>query len=218
MRMSCSPACRFRKMWKDALAAYAFLVERGSDPGRVAFLGASVGCSVAIDAAAREPRIAGALVLTPGKNYLGIETMKHLKDYGDRPLLILSSKEEAGKGATAIAEELGDTAGVGLLDQTRIHGTMMFGKVPEIESRIVKLLSYLVGAGIAGGASAVDVLRGGALPDLRRAIAFVEDGPHCDVTGIPKFEMEMRARGCARVVGFSDLAALPYVVTGADRH
>jgi len=138
----------FKSMWKDALGAYEFLVERGADPGRVAFLGASVGCSVAIDAASREPKILGAAVLTPGTGYLGVETMKHLKGYGARPLLILSSKEEADVGANPIAKTLGESAELEIVPGKGIHGTRMFGKVPEIEDGIVKWLSDLVGGGI----------------------------------------------------------------------
>jgi hypothetical protein len=87
-------------------------------------------------------------VLTPGKNYLGVETMKHLKGYGSRPILILSSKEEAPNGAEDIAKVLGDTAELDLLDQTRIHGTRMFGQVPQIEARITKWVADLLSAEI----------------------------------------------------------------------
>jgi len=54
----------------------------------------------------------------------------------------------AGNGAAAIAKTLGESAELELIDRKGIHGTRMFGKVPEIESRIVSWLSDLVGAGI----------------------------------------------------------------------
>ncbi|MHC4469716.1 MAG: alpha/beta hydrolase [Planctomycetota bacterium] len=152
----------FRAMHKDALAAYRFLVERGTDPDRVAFLGASVGCSVSIDATAREPRIRGACVMTPGKNYLGVPTMQHLSDYGKRPLLILSSKEEAAVGAQPIKDALGDTAELVLCEQKGVHGTRMFGKVPGVEERIVKWFVSLLGAPAAlDGRVSDDEMSGG---------------------------------------------------------
>jgi pimeloyl-ACP methyl ester carboxylesterase len=141
-------ARHFRAMYRDALAARAFLIERGVDSERVAFLGASVGCSVAIDAAARESRVRGAIVMTPGTKYLGVETMKHLKGYGKRPLLILSSKEEAGAGADAISKALGKTAELRLFDETGVHGTNMFGKVSGVESMVVEWMTDLLAPAI----------------------------------------------------------------------
>ncbi|MEN8152356.1 MAG: alpha/beta hydrolase, partial [Planctomycetota bacterium] len=115
----------FNAMWQDALAAREFLIGKGADENRIGLLGASVGCSVAIDAASRTEKIPGVCVMTPGKAYLGVNTMEDLPGYGKRPMLILSSKEEAGGGATAIQEKLGDAAEIVLYDERQVHGTLM---------------------------------------------------------------------------------------------
>ena len=44
----------YRAMWKDVAAAYAFLVERGADPGRIAILGERHAAAVALDDAVRQ--------------------------------------------------------------------------------------------------------------------------------------------------------------------
>jgi pimeloyl-ACP methyl ester carboxylesterase len=49
----------------DALGAYDFLIARGAQPGRVAFIGRSMGAGIAIMAAAREPGIAALVADTP---------------------------------------------------------------------------------------------------------------------------------------------------------
>jgi len=139
----------FSAMWQDALAARTFLIGKGTDPNRIGLLGASVGCSVAIDAASRTERILGACVMTPGKNYLGVNTMGDLAAYGDRPLLILSSKEEAGVGAKAIKAKLGVSAELVLFEEKGVHGTKMFGKVAGVEDRIVTWFGDILGGSVA---------------------------------------------------------------------
>jgi hypothetical protein len=139
----------FNAMWQDAVAARKYLVSRGSDPHRIGLLGASVGCSVAIDAASRTEMILGACVMTPGMNYLGVDTMADLPGYGDRPLLILSSREEANVGAQQIRAKLGASAELVLFDVKKVHGTRMFGKVEGVEERIVDWFAGLLAGGVA---------------------------------------------------------------------
>jgi pimeloyl-ACP methyl ester carboxylesterase len=136
----------FNAMWKDAIAARDHLVGKGADPNRIGFLGASVGCSVAIEAATRSDKTRGVCVMTPGKKYLGVDTMARLPDFGDRPMLILSSKEEAGAGASAIAKALETRAELVLYEKKGVHGTRMFGKVKGVEDRILSWFVNLLGA------------------------------------------------------------------------
>ncbi len=138
----------FRVMYRDALAARRFLADRGADADRIALLGASVGCSVAIHAVSREPRLRAACVMTPGTAYLGVPTLDHLALYGDRPLLILSSREEAGKGALEISRRV-PGAELVLFEEKGIHGTRMFGRVPGVEERIVRWFAERLGAPVA---------------------------------------------------------------------
>jgi len=138
-------ATLFNDMFKDALAAMDFLVTRGNDPGRIALLGASVGCSVAIDAAVRREQVRGVLLMTPGLNYLGVPTVQHIRDYGTRAMLILSSTLEADVGAKAIKQAVGSCCSVVLFEQQNIHGTRMFGKVEGVERRIADYFKMILG-------------------------------------------------------------------------
>jgi pimeloyl-ACP methyl ester carboxylesterase len=139
----------FRRMHRDALAAWRYLGGRGTDVDRVAFLGASVGCSVALDAAAREERIRGACLMTPGENYLGVPSMEHVKRWGDRPLLVLSSAEEAGKGARAIAAAVRSARLQVIPGYRNVHGTRMLGRVDGVETRLVGFFKRILGAPVA---------------------------------------------------------------------
>lgn len=137
----------FNAMVRDAQAAREFLERRGVDPDRVAFAGASVGCSVAIHAASEDERIRGALLLTPGENYLGVPTMEHLATWWGRPLWIWTSEEEADRGPRAIAEKAGGRLNV--LDYADVHGTRMLGRVKAAEMQMAAWLADLLGAPVA---------------------------------------------------------------------
>jgi len=138
----------FRSMWKDVAAAYEFLVERGVDPGRVAFLGVQAGAAVAIDAAAREPRIIGAVFLTPKDMVPGIDTKKHLKDYGSRPTRMFATEKDFHIGARTIAESVGRAAEVTKIKEKFAPGDELFGKVPDLEKTIADWFADQLGAGV----------------------------------------------------------------------
>jgi pimeloyl-ACP methyl ester carboxylesterase len=144
----------FGAMWQDAMAGVKFLREEAKcDPKRIGLAGASMGCSVAIDCAVRDGRIAGVVALTPGKGCPGIPTMDHVKAWGDAPLLLVSSEEEADLGARPIAAELKGKRGVELriVPGTKVQGTRMFGKVAGIEGRLANWLAAALGGEFLDG-------------------------------------------------------------------
>ncbi len=138
----------FNSMWQDATAAVDWLVSKGHRKDRIAILGASVGCSVAIDAVRRDPELRVVGVLTPGTKYLGVGTLAHLENWDNRSLLIVSSEEEWENGAKQISEKIEKVHGendaedlheVWRLQGTgrEVHGTRMLGRVEGIENRLL---------------------------------------------------------------------------------
>ena len=141
----------FQAMYKDAFAAIALLEKQGFQRRHISLMGASVGCSVAIDAARRMDGLGPVAVMTPGLNYLGVNTREQIKEWGTRDLLILTSEEESGNGPAPLRDALRDAYAkrkasspkaadhltYWQIEQTGIHGTRMFGKVEGIEQRIV---------------------------------------------------------------------------------
>lgn len=143
----------FREMHRDVEAAYLWLSRRlDIDRARFVLVGASVGCSVALDYAARDKSVDGVVCMTPGTDYLGLNSIADARKYGERSLLMLASEEERGA-----ADELGRivpravvrivaAAGLGKLEGERpLHGTRMFGEVDGIEQTIVDFLVKAAG-------------------------------------------------------------------------
>lgn len=132
----------FNAMYQDVAAALSFLRERGEDTSRVSLLGASVGCSVGIDAVVRDPSSYRSIVLmTPGANYLGMDSLASLQQWPEVPALVLTSEEEKLKVAPvsdALEREAPQVSETLVLEGSGIHGTRMFGQVPEVEARLVE--------------------------------------------------------------------------------
>jgi len=138
----------FNSMWQDAAAAVDWLVSKGHKKERIAILGASVGCSVAIDTARRDPELRVVGVLSPGVKYLGVDTLAHLENWDNRSLLIVSSDDEWDSGAKQIKEQLELVQNesdeekfyeVWHLQGTgrEVHGTLMLNRVEDIENRLL---------------------------------------------------------------------------------
>jgi pimeloyl-ACP methyl ester carboxylesterase len=124
----------FQAMWQDAEAAVKFLrTEAKCDPKRIGIVGASVGCSLAIDTAVRDGRIAGVACLSPGTNYFGIPTVDTIKSWpAGTPLLLVSPEGEAEGGAKPLAAELKGRPEVELRSVPggrEMHGTLMLDLV-----------------------------------------------------------------------------------------
>jgi alpha-beta hydrolase superfamily lysophospholipase len=132
----------FNTMYQDVAAADNWLKREEPQLEKRVIIGASVGCSVAVHAiTVGAVKADAAVLMTPGKNYLGIPTMEHIKAWPGIPLLILSSREEQDRGAAAIFNELQKrSAEIKLFPQNNIHGTNMFGRVDGIEKLIVDWL------------------------------------------------------------------------------
>ncbi len=134
----------FNTMYQDVQAANGWLRKTKPKPqiDKIMIVGASVGCSVAVQAVTTgKVNVAAVVLMTPGKNYLGIPTMEQIQHWPGTPLLILSSEEEQRRGAAAIFDRLQSRgAELKLYPQTNIHGTNMFGRVNGVEDFIVNWL------------------------------------------------------------------------------
>ncbi len=134
----------FNAMHLDVKAAIEF-VERakGCDRTRIGLIGASVGCSVTIDATRRYPGdVRAAAILTPGANYLGVDSLKHLKQWpGTRIFTFVSSEEEKKSAPVMKALDAFDGSNYVVVPGKGIHGTRMFGKVNEIEQLLANFFA-----------------------------------------------------------------------------
>ena len=148
----------FEAMHADAFAAIEWLVsDGGCDKKRIALMGASVGCSVAIDTTRRHPEaVAAVLCMTPGAKYLGLDTLAHLKSFpATTPLLLLSHRSEIESGTQQIAAARPSTAVIIYDDEAPkelagkqgwAHGTHMFGRLPIVRLTTASFLAAKTGS------------------------------------------------------------------------
>ena len=140
-RVAARDSSLFNGMYQDAAAAVDWLGKHQQiGPERVILFGASVGCSVALHygaMAAKPP--AAAVLLTPGRRYLGVESLAHIDAWAQRPVLMVTSEEEAQKGAKPLYDKARRPHQLLImtLPQTGIHGTRMF-KLKTIAKRLTE--------------------------------------------------------------------------------
>jgi acetyl esterase/lipase len=136
-------------MHLDVAAAYWWLAQQDKvDLTRFGLVGASVGCSVALQYAARDRSVDVVVCLTPGVDYLGLNSIADIGRVEERSILLLASEDER-----KASDELGSVnpdATVQVLAQRPqqphgLHGTKMFGQVPGIEEMIAEFLADELG-------------------------------------------------------------------------
>jgi pimeloyl-ACP methyl ester carboxylesterase len=136
-------------MHNDVAAAYQWLAQRpGLDLARFAIVGASVGCSVAIDYARRDRSVDAVVCLSPGINYMGLDSVAHMRGYANRPILLMASQEE--RAACETLAKLSDKAALKIYpmnghNQLQMHGTNLFAQVPEAATIVLEFIRTNLG-------------------------------------------------------------------------
>ncbi len=135
----------FEEMYDDVRAAYDWLAnQEGVDRSRFALVGASVGCSVALDYAARDRSVDVLVCLSPGINYLGLDSKHDIQAIKGRKLWLVAANNVKDKQAVGTLGALDQGAETEIITGD-FHGTHMFGHVPGIENRIADYLKKNVG-------------------------------------------------------------------------
>ena len=134
----------FRKMQDDVRGAYDWLVQQPHvDRARFALVGASVGCSIALQYAAKDRSVDALVCLSPGLNYMGLDAAGELNQITGRKILLLATEDE--RDAPYTLQRHSAEAQVHIDQGHKAHGTNMFGVVPGIEREIVAFLKAAVG-------------------------------------------------------------------------
>ncbi len=81
----------FDKMSSDVEFALEYLNKQKIN--EVSIIGASIGANIGLNYAARDPKIHRVVLVSPGIEYQGINTLDSIKRY-NRPLLIMASEED----------------------------------------------------------------------------------------------------------------------------
>lgn len=134
----------FRKMQDDVRGAYDWLVQQPRiDRARFALVGASVGGSIALQYAAKDRSVDAVVCLSPGLNYMGLDSAGDLRQITGRKILMLATADERDAPYTLRKESQG--VEVEIFQDQKAHGTDMFGVVPELEQRVARFLTKSVG-------------------------------------------------------------------------
>lgn len=126
-------------MVEDIRAARRFLATRRDVlPGRVGLAGASIGANLSALVAAEDPGLASLALLSPSLDYRGLRIEAAVRKYGARPLLLVSSDEDAY--ALRSARELqkaGGGARESLVLSRAGHGTNMLTRNADLARALV---------------------------------------------------------------------------------
>ncbi len=137
----------FEDMVRDVRAAYDFLAGRKDevDRSRFAVVGASVGCSVALRYAAKDRSVDCVVCLSPGLNYLGLDSRRDIAHIRGRRILLISPESER-KSSETLARLAPEKDHVQVrIAPGRSHGPRMFGVIGNIEQDVAQFLKEGVG-------------------------------------------------------------------------
>jgi pimeloyl-ACP methyl ester carboxylesterase len=141
----------FSGAYKDAEAALEWLgKQKRCDAGRVVMIGASVGCSISLDLAARQPEIAAVICLSPGKDYMSINSVQHIKQLGDRPVLLIAPEDEKSQPAPLARADKAAIVEI-MPGEGDYHGTRMFD-APYGSKLIARIADFAAEHAAAGPA------------------------------------------------------------------
>ena len=136
----------------DVAAARLLLAKRGLGKGKLALVGASYGCSVALLSSTSQDGIHALVLLSPGTAYFGVEVTEPAAAFPG-PIFGVAAEDDPGSAratrslleAHAEAQAASPAEGGAPKDDLLIfptggHGTRLFGPRPEVAKRIVDFL------------------------------------------------------------------------------
>lgn len=130
---------------EDVRTGIKYQKEEGASPIFVA--GASIGANLALNILAEDPEIEGAILLSAGLDYRGVETLPAAKKIRpDQSVYVVAAKDDGNCGK--MAEEIFNVLAT---DRKKLevfdiggHGTNIFWKHPDLMDRLVRWLQELI--------------------------------------------------------------------------
>ncbi len=140
------------EMWartkEDVIAARQFVdsAESGVRPSRVAIVGASIGSTAAITAAATMQNVDALVALSPGRAYQGFDAITPSTQLGGRPFLAVATQHESDSLETAQAMARITSSEV-LLTESQGHGAALLDPSGEVLTQVERFLRSSLGTG-----------------------------------------------------------------------
>ena len=126
----------------DVRAAVSWLAARSEvHAGAVAIVGASLGASLALLAAAEAPAVRGVALLSPASDYRGVRIEAAAKKYGGRPMLLVVSSDDpyALRTAHTLTGE-GQPGREQRISAQAAHGSHLVDRDPDVAAALVDWL------------------------------------------------------------------------------
>ncbi len=137
----------------DVDAAINFLARQpGCDAQRCVLVGASIGCSIALNFAPRTPVVKAIICLSPGTNYMEMNSLEHIRFCADRAVLLIAPKGEYQAVEELIAASDRKAVGHQYPGGVERHGTRMFS-APYARKVIAEIVEFAAKAAEATGAT-----------------------------------------------------------------
>jgi alpha-beta hydrolase superfamily lysophospholipase len=127
--------------WHTVIGAAVGYLAARSDvrASAIGVAGASLGANLAVIAAASDGRIRSLALISPSLDYRGVRIETAVKQYGERPALLLASRKDPY--AARSSREL-SAAGGGLREmqwtETPAHGTVLLSREPDLIRSLVE--------------------------------------------------------------------------------
>lgn len=128
----------------DVMTGVSYLTEHGFAKHTIVLMGASIGANLALQHLSQDPEIRGALLLSPGLDFHGIETEQYTHSLANNQALYTIASRDDGYSfessrklydlAAITQKEIGEYEGIG-------HGTAMIENKPELIDVIVEWLA-----------------------------------------------------------------------------
>lgn len=137
--------------WQDTLldidAARQRLLAEGADPENLFIAGEALGASLALQYAVGHPDIQGAILVSPGLEYKGIDAGALIAQFAKRPTLLLWAEGDAYATASGSALE---RLAPGHIEVHRYagaaHGANLFSASPQSMGQILVWLNQMLSA------------------------------------------------------------------------
>lgn len=130
----------------DVQAGIDFLAAQAGVRG-IAVVGASLGASAAILAAADSPLVRGVALLSPSTDYRGVRIDAALRKYGGRPMMLIASTDDP-LAARTVRGLVTATPPVPAREQrlslVTAHGTQILDRDPDVATALVDWLRRTV--------------------------------------------------------------------------
>ncbi len=138
----------FELAWMDTEGARGWLSKQDNiDVSRCMLIGASIGCSIALDDAARMQTVSGVVCLSPGTDYFGLDSIEHIKMCPNIPILLISPEGEFEAVTKLVEASEGKAKSRKYAGGNENHGTNLLAadEGPKVTKKIMKFVRKSLG-------------------------------------------------------------------------